>query len=78
MAVAKGYRERHLPADVIVVDWFYYSKMGQMDMVPSKWPDPVAMNQATARHGLSDHDQRVAALREGNALLRSGAEEWVV
>ena len=34
MAVAKGYRERHLPADVIVVDWFYYSKMGQMDMVP--------------------------------------------
>ena len=23
MAVAKGYRERHLPADVIVVDWFY-------------------------------------------------------
>jgi alpha-D-xyloside xylohydrolase len=45
MAVAKGYRERRLPADVIVVDWFYYSKMGQMDMVPSKWPDPVAMNK---------------------------------
>jgi len=45
LAVAKGYRERHLPADMIVVDWFYYTKMGQMDMDPVKWPDPVAMNK---------------------------------
>ena len=45
MAVAKGYRDRHLPADVIVVDWFYYTKMGQMDMDPAKWPDPAAMNR---------------------------------
>lgn len=43
--VAKGYRDRHLPADVLVVDWFYYTKMGQMDMDPAKWPDPVAMNK---------------------------------
>ncbi len=45
MAVANGYRERHLPVDVLVVDWFYYSKMGQMDFVPENWPDPAAMNQ---------------------------------
>ncbi len=45
MAVAKGYRERHLPADVLVVDWFYYTKMGQMDMNPKFWPDPTAMNK---------------------------------
>ncbi|HEY0759763.1 MAG TPA: TIM-barrel domain-containing protein [Acidisarcina sp.] len=45
LAVAKGYRERHLPADVIVVDWFYYTRMGQMDMDPVKWPDPTAMNK---------------------------------
>jgi alpha-D-xyloside xylohydrolase len=45
LAVAKGYRKRGLPADVLVVDWFYFSKMGQLDMVPEKWPDPVAMNQ---------------------------------
>ena len=43
--VAQGYRERHLPADVMVVDWFYYTKMGQMDMDPRFWPDPAAMNQ---------------------------------
>ncbi len=45
LAVAKGYRERHLPIDVLVVDWFYFSKMGQLDMVPDLWPDPAAMNR---------------------------------
>ncbi len=45
LAVAKGYRDRHLPADVLVVDWFYYTIMGQMDMNPTYWPDPVAMNR---------------------------------
>jgi alpha-D-xyloside xylohydrolase len=45
LLVAKGYRDRHLPADMIVVDWFYYSKMGQMDFVPEQWPDPAAMNR---------------------------------
>jgi alpha-D-xyloside xylohydrolase len=43
--VAQGYRDRHLPADVLVVDWFYYTKMGQMDMDPKFWPDPTAMNK---------------------------------
>ena len=45
LAVAKGYRDRHLPADMIVVDFLYYTKMGQMDMDPAKWPDPEAMNR---------------------------------
>ncbi|MFZ0743469.1 MAG: glycoside hydrolase family 31 protein [Terracidiphilus sp.] len=51
MAVAKGYRERHLPADVIVVDWFYYTKMGQMDFDPRFWPDPAAMNEQLHKMG---------------------------
>ena len=45
LSVAKGYRDRHLPADVLVVDWFYYTKMGQMDFDPRFWPDPSAMNK---------------------------------
>jgi alpha-glucosidase (family GH31 glycosyl hydrolase) len=47
LAVAKGYRDRHLPLDVIVVDWFYWTKMGQIDMDPVKWPDPAAMNRSS-------------------------------
>jgi alpha-D-xyloside xylohydrolase len=45
LAVARGYRDRHLPADMIVVDWFYFSKMGEMNFVPDAWPDPAAMNR---------------------------------
>ena len=45
MAVAKGYRDRHLPIDDLVIDWFHYTKMGEMDMDPALWPDPVAMNR---------------------------------
>jgi alpha-D-xyloside xylohydrolase len=43
--VAKGYRARHLPIDDLVIDWFHYTKMGEMDMDPAKWPDPTAMNK---------------------------------
>jgi alpha-D-xyloside xylohydrolase len=43
--IAQGYRDRHLPADVLVVDWFYYTKMGQMDLDPKFWPNPSAMNE---------------------------------
>jgi len=53
MAVAKGYRERHLPIDDLVVDWFYYTKMGQMDMDPAKWPDPTEMNKEL--HAMNFH-----------------------
>jgi alpha-D-xyloside xylohydrolase len=49
--VAHGYRERQLPADVLVVDWFYFTKMGQMDMDPQYWPDPKAMNDELHRMG---------------------------
>lgn len=45
LAVAKGYRDRHLPIDDLVIDWFTYTKMGQMDMDPAMWPDPAAMNK---------------------------------
>ncbi|MEJ2008203.1 MAG: glycoside hydrolase family 31 protein [Acidobacteriota bacterium] len=45
LEVAHGYRKRNLPADFIVVDWFYYTLMGQMDFDPRYWPDPAAMNR---------------------------------
>ena len=31
--------------DDLVIDWFHYTKMGEMDMDPAKWPDPIAMNK---------------------------------
>ena len=52
LAVAKGYRERHLPLDMMVVDWFYYTKMGQFDFKPNDWPDPAAMNKQLHAMGI--------------------------
>ena len=45
LSVAKGYRDRHLPLDIMVVDWFYYTKMGEYDFDKTAWPDPAAMNR---------------------------------
>ena len=78
MAVAKGYRDRHLPADVLVVDWFYYTKMGQMDLDPEVLARSKGDEQAASRHGLRDHDQRVAALCAGGPLLCRTAPEGLV
>jgi alpha-D-xyloside xylohydrolase len=53
IAVAKGYRDRKLPIDTLVIDWFHYTKMGEMDMDPVKWPDPAGMNKQL--HAMNFH-----------------------
>src|SRR5579875_1847501 len=74
--VARGYRERHLPADVMVVDWFYFTKMGQMDMDPRYWPDPKAMNDELHRMGfhsmISVWPRFVPGDRYYDLLLKNG------
>lgn len=43
--VAKQYREKKLPLDVIVVDFLNMTKQGELDLDPKRWPDPAAMNR---------------------------------
>ena len=43
--VAQGYRSRGYPLDVMVLDWFYWTRMGQLDIDPAAFPDPEAMNR---------------------------------
>ena len=43
--VAKGYRARKLPLDVVVVDFLNMTKQGEMDLDPKRWPDPEGMNR---------------------------------
>ncbi len=43
MEVARSYRNRNLPIDDLVIDWFTYTKMGEMDFDPKAWPDPAGM-----------------------------------
>lgn len=50
--VAEGYRKRGYPLDVMVVDWFYWTRMGQLDINPAEFPDPAAMNKTLHDQGL--------------------------
>jgi alpha-D-xyloside xylohydrolase len=45
MNVAKGYHDRGYPLDVMVLDWFYWTKMGQLDIDHTYFPDPQGMNK---------------------------------
>ncbi len=43
--VAKEYRQKNLPLDVMVVDFLNMTKQGELDLDPKRWPDPAAMNR---------------------------------
>jgi len=45
MGIAKGYRDRGYPLDVMVLDWFYWTRMGQIDIDHTYFPDPQGMNK---------------------------------
>jgi alpha-glucosidase/alpha-D-xyloside xylohydrolase len=53
LAVAKGYRDRHLPLDVLVVDFLNMTRQGEMDLDPARWPDPAAMNKQLHAMGIT-------------------------
>lgn len=43
--VAKTYREKKLPLDVMVVDFLNMTRQGELDLDPKRWPDPAGMNR---------------------------------
>lgn len=43
VAVAREYRERGLPLDVIVIDFYHWTKFGEWKFDPQCWPDPEKM-----------------------------------
>lgn len=51
--VAKGYRDRKLPLDVLVVDFLNMTRQGEMDLDPARWPDPAAMNRQLHAMGIT-------------------------
>lgn len=50
--VAKRYREKKLPLDVMVVDFLNVTRQGEMDLDPERWPDPAAMNRELHNMGV--------------------------
>ena len=43
--VAHSYRAKGYPLDIMVIDWFYWTRMGQLDIDPAQFPDPDGMNR---------------------------------
>ncbi len=43
LSVAREYRKRNIPLDVIVIDFFHWTKQGDFRFEPRDWPDPDAM-----------------------------------
>ena len=43
LSVAREYKKRNLPIDVIVIDYFHWPKQGEWKFDPTYWPDPDAM-----------------------------------
>ena len=52
MDIAEGYRSRNYPLDVMVLDWFYWTRMGQLDIDRNAFPDPAGMNARLHQMGL--------------------------
>ena len=52
LGVANGYRKRGLPLDVMVLDWFYWTRMGQLDIDRTYFPDPKGMNDTLKSIGM--------------------------
>jgi alpha-D-xyloside xylohydrolase len=50
--IANGYRQRGLPIDVMVLDWFYWTRMGQLDIDRTYFPDPKVMNDQLKAMGM--------------------------
>ena len=44
LSIADGYRSRGYPLDTMVLDWFYWTRMGQLDIDRTYFPDPAGMN----------------------------------
>ena len=51
--VAKAYRDRNLPLDVLVVDFLNMTKQGELDLDRTRWPDPAAMNRQLHSMGIN-------------------------
>ncbi len=50
--VAKGYRDRQLPLDVMVVDFLNMTRQGELDLDPARWPNAAAMNDLLHAMGI--------------------------
>lgn len=52
LSIAREYKKRNIPIDVIVVDFFHWPKQGDWRFDPTYWPDPDAMIKELKEMGI--------------------------
>ena len=52
LQVAREYKKRGLPLDVIVIDYYHWTRMGDFQFDPAEWPDPSAMVKELDKMGV--------------------------
>lgn len=52
LEVAREYKRRNLPIDLIVIDFFHWPKQGEWKFDPTYWPDPDAMVKELKEMGI--------------------------
>ena len=52
LTAARGFHNRSVPVDVIVIDWFHWKIMGDWSFNPDAWPDPKAMVDECRSYGM--------------------------
>lgn len=52
LEVAREYKRRNLPIDLIVIDFFHWAKQGEWKFDPVYWPNPKAMVQELKEMGI--------------------------
>lgn len=52
LTAARGFHNRSVPVDVIVIDWFHWKIMGDWSFNPQAWPDPKAMVDECRSYGM--------------------------
>lgn len=81
LAVAREYKKRGIPLDVIVIDFFHWTEQGEWKFDPRYWPDPKAMFDELEELGIhpivsvwptiNPKSENYHEMSEGNMLVRT-------
>ena len=52
LEIAREYKKRNIPVDVLVIDYFHWPKQGDWRFDPTYWPDPDAMIKEIKEMGI--------------------------
>lgn len=51
LGLAREFRRRAIPCDVVVIDWYWFREFGDFEFDPANWPDPAGLVAQLAAMG---------------------------